>query len=253
MPVTTGNEMNATAEAPPDSARIMSAIDATWPPAEMITKGAWVLRRGAGGGKRVSAASVAQPEGDPKDAAEAMRAWNQTPMFRLIPGEDALDTRLGEDGYAQVDPVALYAAPAAGLTGDGSRLAQSYTAAMTPARMAEIWEAGGIGPARQAIMERTTVPSARLMSRSEDRACGAAFVAVDGDVAMIHAIEVLVSFRRRGAAVLLMEAAARFATRHGARWLTLAVTEANAPARALYEKLGMTRVGRYHYRVAATP
>ena len=34
-----------------------------------------------------------------------------------------------------------------------------------------------------------------------------------------------------------------------AQTFALVVTEANAPARALYERLGMVTVGRYHYRV----
>ena len=79
---------------------------------------------------------------------------------------------------------------------------------------------------------------------------GDVLVAVDGQVAMIHAIEVLQAMRRRGAARLLMQAAARFATEHGAVWLTLAVTEANRPARALYRRLGMAEAGGYQYRLA---
>ena len=35
--------------------------------------------------------------------------------------------------------------------------------------------------------------------------------------------------------------------------LALAVTRANAPARALYGRLGMTEVDRYHYRAADEP
>jgi ribosomal protein S18 acetylase RimI-like enzyme len=49
---------------------------------------------------------------------------------------------------------------------------------------------------------------------------------------------------------LLLEAAARFAAAHGADTLALAVAEANAPARALYRRLGMTEAGGYHYRIA---
>jgi ribosomal protein S18 acetylase RimI-like enzyme len=45
--------------------------------------------------------------------------------------------------------------------------------------------------------------------------------------------------------------AARFALDQGAAWLALAVTEANAAARALYEAAGMETVARYGYRQAA--
>jgi len=232
----------------------MQAIDVTWPPAEMTRAGPFTLRHGAGGGKRVSAASAASGA-TPDDAAiakaeAAMRAWGQAPMFRLIPEDAALDAMLAARGCELIDPVALYAGPAAGLAGDAPHVASAYRAQFAPAAMHEIWDAGGIGPARRAVMERVAKPMSYLMTRASDRPCGAAFAAVDGDVAMIHAIEVRQSYRRQGKAALLIEAAARFALDHGAGWMTLAVTEANAPANALYAKLGMTITGRYHYRVA---
>ena len=232
-------------DTPPGSHRLMTAIDATWPAAEMRDHGGWVLRRGAGGGKRVSAASGS---GDIADAVAGMAAWRQGPIFRLTPEDDALDTALDAEGYAIVDPVALYTGAATALTGQDSLQAKLYTASMRPALMEEIWRAGGIGPDRLAIMDRCAVPRAFLLSRAEDSPCGAAFVAIDGDVAMIHAIEVLTRWRRRGAGALLIQGAARFAVAQGARWLSLAVTEANAPARALYDRLGMRVTGRYHYR-----
>ena len=231
----------------PDSARLMAAIDATWPPAVLDRRGGWVLRRGAGGGKRVSAASGS---GDVALAEAAMRDWGQVPMFRLIPADRALDDELAGRGYRVVDPVALYAAPARALTGDQTHVAAAYTCQFRPAIMDEIWDIGGIGPARRAIMDRAPGAKAYLMSRAEDTPAGVAFVAVDGEVAMIHAIEVLGHLRRKGAGRLLIEAAARFALEHGADRLALAVTEANAPANALYASLGMAVAGRYHYRIA---
>ena len=230
----------------PDSARIMSAIDATWAPAEMALRDGWVLRRGAGGGKRVSAASG---RGDIALAEAAMRDWNQQPMFRLIPSDEALDAELAARGYEVVDPVTLYVARVDTLTGEQSHIAAAYRCAFRPAVMEEIWDAGGIGPARRAIMDRVTGAKLFLMSRADDTPAGAAFVAVDGEVAMIHAIEVLPHLRRQGAARLLIEVAARFAEEHGAGWLALAVTDANGPANGLYRALGMHAAGQYHYRI----
>ena len=84
---------------------------------------------------------------------------------------------------------------------------------------------------------------------------GVAFVAIakiDGcGIAMIHAIEVAPEHRRKGGGGLLIRGAASFAAEQDAAWLALAVTEANAPARALYERLGIARAGSYHYRVAS--
>jgi len=41
------------------------------------------------------------------------------------------------------------------------------------------------------------------------------------------------------------------ATDRGAKWVWLSVLEDNAPARALYDRLGFRTVSRYHYRVKA--
>ncbi|HET7410249.1 MAG TPA: GNAT family N-acetyltransferase, partial [Paracoccaceae bacterium] len=152
--------------------------------------------------------------------------------------------------YALIDPVVIYAGPVGRLAGHEPHMAAVYRAQAAPAIMEEIWAAGDIGPGRLAVMERVAGPGVRLLSRAGDTPCGAAFVGVDGEVAMIHAIEVLAGFRRRGAGRLLIEGAARFAAEAGADWLALAVTEANAPARALYDRLGMAEAGHYHYRIA---
>lgn len=247
--------MSSSTLSPPETARLLAAVDATWPAAETVERGGWRLRRGAGGGKRVSAASMAGEDGqdrhgDIAEAEAALRAWGQPPLFRLAAGDVALDHELAARGYELVDPVVLYAAPVDRLVGEGAHLAAVYRVEGLPAVLEEIWDAGGIGSARRAIMERVALPKTRLLSRADDIPCGAAFVAVDGEVAMIHAIEVLARLRRKGAARLLMEGAARFAAEHGAGWLTLAVTAANVPARQLYVRMGMAEAGGYHYRLA---
>lgn len=234
----------------PSPARLIAALDATWPPAETAVRGGWRLRRGAGGGKRVSAAT---PEGAAPDiaAAEAaMRAWDQPPLFRLTPGDRALDRALEGRGYRAIDPTLFYLAPVAALDDGRDETARVIRVSAPLAMLDEIWTAGGIGPGRRAVMARAPEPKMALMARLADRPAGVAFVGLDGDIAMLHAIEVLEGRRRGGGGELLMRGAASFAAEHGAGWLALAVTEANRPACALYEKLGMTRAGRYHYRIA---
>jgi GNAT superfamily N-acetyltransferase len=54
--------------------------------------------------------------------------------------------------------------------------------------------------------------------------------------------------RRAGIGGNLLRRAAVWAGENGAHALGLAVTKANAPARALYASLGMKAVGQYHYR-----
>jgi GNAT superfamily N-acetyltransferase len=233
----------------PDAGRLMTAIDVTWPAAECRSLGPWTLRRGAGGGQRVSAASAEDETADPAPAAEAMLAWGQTPLFRVSEVQAALDERLAGAGYRRHDPVVLYAAPVARLADGRDETARVIRVRAPLAIVDEIWLRGGIGPGRRAVMDRAPEPKLTLMARAEDRPAGAAFIGLAREVAMLHAIEVVPAHRRLGAGETLIRGAASFAVEHGAEWLALAVTEANAPARALYAKLGMAVVGRYHYRL----
>jgi GNAT superfamily N-acetyltransferase len=56
-------------------------------------------------------------------------------------------------------------------------------------------------------------------------------------------------FRRRGAAIRVMEGLARWASHEGASSAYLQVFEENRSARALYERLGFAELYVYHYRV----
>lgn len=231
--------------------RLMAALDATWPAAETRIEAGWLLRRGAGGGKRVSAASRADPGADIPDiaAAEAkLAAWGQAPLFRLSEQDGGLDAALDARGYAVLDPTAIYVAPAHELTDQQDETARILRISTPLARAAEIWAAGGIGPGRLAVMERVVEPRTCLMARLADRPVGVAFAAADGGTAMLHAVEVLKTERRKGAGTMLLHGAANWAAEAGATTLALAVTEANTPARTLYERLGMTVAARYHYR-----
>ena len=78
---------------------------------------------------------------------------------------------------------------------------------------------------------------------------GVAFVAADGPVAMIHAIEILPGFRRKGMATWLIRKAAEWAQAQGATRLALAVSRRNTSARALYDRIGFAEIGGYGYWV----
>lgn len=232
-----------------DPARLIAAVDATWPPAESVARAGWRLRRGMGGGQRVSAASPLGPAPDIAAAEAAMAAWGQPPLFRVTPAEGAIDAALAAAGYRVHDPVAVYAAPSPALADGRDETARIIRVSTPVALMDEIWDAGGIGAARRAVMDRAPGPAIRLMARLGDRPAGCAFVACDGFVAMLHAMEVLARHRRSGAGRMLLHGAANWAAEQGAEHLALAVTEDNAPARLLYEAAGMTVAARYHYRV----
>lgn len=226
-------------------ALLAQVMEATWPPAATRDLGPFRLRDGAGGGKRVSAATV---EGDwtPADLDRAEAAMD-APLFCLRADTPALDQALEARGYHIVDPVVAYAAPVQALTGDLPHLA-AFAHWPPLATTCEIWAEGGIGPARVAVMARVAGAKAAILGRSNDRPTGALFVACHGQEAMIHALEVRVMARRQGTGAHLLRAAANWAAEQGATRLSLVVTERNLAARTLYERAGMALAGQYHYR-----
>ncbi|MFN3262598.1 MAG: GNAT family N-acetyltransferase [Pikeienuella sp.] len=228
---------------------LFAALDATWPAAETRERAGWLLRRGAGGGRRVSSATALHPDADIADAEAGLAAWGQSPVFRISGAETALDAALEARGYAVEAPSVLFSTPAASLLDDRPETARVVRGSGRVALMEEIWAAGGIGPARLAVMDRAAPPKAFMLARLGDRPAAVAFIAAAGGVAMIHAVETLPEHRRKGAARMLLAAAARFAVETGAETLALAVEAKNERAIPLYLSLGMGERARYHYRV----
>ena len=234
----------------PDPLRVCDAIDATWPAAGTQRLGSWLIRRGAGGGNRVSAARAVAPvtPADVPQAEAAMRDLGQAPLFMLRPGDDAVDAVLADAGYVVQDATRIYAAPVAALTTPHPPPVTAFTVWPPLAVQASLWAAGGVGPARLDVMARATGPATTILGRLDDQPAGTLFVSLDGDIAMLHALEVAPRFRRRGLAQHLTRAAAIWAERQGARSFTLLTTVANTGANRLYQGLGMEVIGRYHYR-----
>jgi GNAT superfamily N-acetyltransferase len=228
---------------------LFATLASTWPAAETRDQAGWILRRGEGGGNRVSAATRAASGADPAVAEAAMRAWGQRPLFQIRPGDRGLDAALEARGYARRDATLMLAAASADLAARAPD-ERAIPCAAPLAYIEEIWAAGGIGPARLAVMRRAPDPKLWLLGRAEDRPVGAGFVGIADGVAMLHALEVAPAARGKGLGGVMSRAAAAWALRMGAPVFALAVTEANAPARALYARLGLAEAARYHYRVA---
>lgn len=235
---------------PPDPmAPFAAAMEATWPALAIHRAGPWAVRQGAGGGKRVSAASaVGDWHPDDIAVAEAAQAGlGQDRLFVIWPWDRALDAALEARFYAKIEPVVAYTAPVATFAPPQRMTSFPHWPPLQIAK--EIWADGGILGGRLAVMERVSGPKRVVLGRTADRPSGAAFVALHGTTAMVHAVEVRESQRRKGAGRQLLAAAALWAAEQGADRLALAVTKANTAARALYASLGMQPVGEYHYRL----
>jgi len=229
---------------------LYALLEATWPAAALHRHGSWLVREGQGGGQRVSAATAQGPVTDSDIAlAEAAQArLGQPPLFMIRQGDDTLDRLLAARGYLRHDPVVAYAAPVTQLAVPAPNPMTAFPHWPPLAIATELWAEAGIGIGRLAVMNRVTGPKTSILGRVNDRASGVAFVACAGKLAMLHALEVTPNQRRQGSANNILRAAASWAQNQGATMLSLAVTEANAGARALYASHRMQVVGQYHYR-----
>lgn len=229
---------------------LFQVLDATWPAAASHMAGGWMVGEGRGGGKRVSSAVAVSGDAlSTVDLAEAAHArLGQPPLFCLRPGQEALDDALAGRGYAKIDPVVIYRCAAGLLADEPPERLTTFPIWPPLAIMTELWEEGQIDAARLAVMDRVIGPRTSILGRMDDRAAGVVFVGISGEVAMVHALHVDPTMRRKGLARNLMRAAGQWARVQGASQLALAVTETNMAANGLYRALGMDCVTRYHYR-----
>ena len=234
----------------PDLKTLYTAIDATWPAHTCTDTGAWIIRKGQGGGKRVSAATAmsAKSVDEIPGAERAMRALGQSPLFMIQQGQDVLDQTLAAMGYEVLDLSNIYACPIGRLTQTLPPRTATFHLWEPMAIQLDIWAAGGIGPARIDVMKRAKGPKTALFGRDDNRPAATGFVAIHDGIAMVHALEVLPRHRRRGLARHMMTQAALWASANGATHMSVICTDANRGANALYSSLGMTLMGQYHYR-----
>lgn len=226
-----------------------AAFEASWPAAEYASAGAIRIGRRAGGGDRVSAARPTTPdwtEGDIARAIEIQTAWGQPASFRLAE-DDSLAGLLLARGWRAQKPTRFMSTPIPRLTDQPVPRVTAFAVWPPLAIQRELWAEQGIGPARQAIMDRVQLPKAAILGRAEDRAAGVAFVAVSNGIAVLHALEVLPVMRRKGSAGWMLREAAFWAAAQGAEQMLLAVTAGNSAALALYRGLGFTDIGGYSY------
>ena len=234
----------------PDLAQLYDVIDGTWPAAETRRQGHMLLRRGEGGGQRVSAATaLGHVTPQDVDAAEAaMQAMGQPRLFQIRAGDRALDDLLAQRGHVIVDPVNLYVAHVDVLSTRRPPPVTAFCVWEPLAIQIDIWAKGGIGSGRLAVMHRAKGPKTSILGRLNDHPGGTAFVAIHDGIAMVHAVEVLPHQRKQGMAGWIMRLAAFWARDNGASHIAVVCTQANTAANALYASLGMPLVGQYHYR-----
>jgi GNAT superfamily N-acetyltransferase len=222
---------------------LFDVIEATWPAAAYTSVGSFTRRKGAGGGKRVSATTLNADF----DLAE-FQSVADDPLFSVRSDQSDFDGALDALGYQIVDPSILYECPIELFASQELPRVTAFDIWPPLQIMCDVWDVGGISKQRRDVMERATCEKTSILGRITDRAAGAAFAGLYQGVTMVHALEIDPDHRRKGLAGSMMICAAKWGVSKGSDTFAVVTTEANEAANALYTTLGMTVAGRYHYR-----
>ena len=225
----------------PNMPALYKATEAAWPSAGTTAQNGWVIKAGAGGGKRVCAAIQTDPNADIALAEATIQSLNQPRLFQIRTAEHELDAALNTRGYDLIDRAIFLMAPLSSLT-----KSQSDQNVDTPnTTMKKIWADGGVGPERLNVMARATTP--KTYAHIDHQAV--AYAAIHENICMAHAVKVSQNHRRQGLGKSIMHQLAGWAKTQGAEFMAVITVMDNIPARTLYQNLGMSEVGHYHYRI----
>lgn len=228
---------------------LAAAFHATWPAESVREVGGFHVAHGHGGGDRVNSAYVVGGwcDADIAGVIGLQRDWQQPSRFLVLDEDEPLAATLTALGFQPARATAILQIETARLTGLEIPPVTAFDLWPALAIQKDIWQAGGIGADRLAVMERAARPRTSILGRVDDRAAGAAFVAIHGGVAMVHAVEVQAELRRKGLAGWMMRRAALWAAENGASRLALAVLRSNEPALSLYRAMGFAEASGYRY------
>ena len=243
--------------------RIEEAALNAWPATRQMMLGEWILRFADGYTKRANSVNPLGPSGGDLEASVAAceRIYGERgmpPIFRLArPFAPAgLDALLERRGYRHADPTLVMhldladlaaSSDDAGAPEDGMR--ETALDEWFPVHAA----LAGVAPERRALHRAIVdaiVPERLFAMRDEGgeaAACGLG-VLEDGLFGLFDLVTAP-ERRGRGRGAALVGGMLRWARGRGASRAYLQVTEANAPARRLYEKLGFHTLYDYWYRI----
>ncbi|MEZ5851245.1 MAG: GNAT family N-acetyltransferase [Hyphomicrobiaceae bacterium] len=233
-----------------------SAFNA-WPALDTIVLDGWIVRLAGGYTKRANSVNALCPRAPARDivpAAARIFAREGLPLvFRLSPLADAeADADLARLGFAHLDETIVMTKPLADAPPPDPDV--QLDQGPSPAWLDAHADANAVPDGRRILHERL-LGAIRLPMACATLANGGIPVAWGLGVACnanvgLFDIVTAPDARRQGAGRRLVGSLMAWGRSQGATHAFLQVVAANAPAIALYEKLGFRAAYRYHYRMA---
>lgn len=246
----------------PDIAELESAFLTAWPAVRTAHDRSWIWREAGGYTKRANSTQAH----DPADDADAARRLERTaalshkhgipPVFRVTPlaGPGVL-AALATAGWRAFDPSRVMSMPlAAPLTATASA---DILPATDPAYLADLARLEGYDAKTTdllaGILNLIAAPSAGILLRDgTGRAVAGALAVQTGRIGVFLNVVTAADRRGQGLGTHLMRAALAWTAEAGAPHAALQVTAGNAPALALYRRLGFVDRYGYHYCAPST-
>lgn len=178
-----------------------------------------------------------------------------TARFQISPGAcpEGLDAVLAERGYRRESSISLQVASAGRVLEQAPRRSLRVRVEDRPARAwFETWHVvhGGDARSEWGLLGRVEQPSAYVSAMSGDDVLAVGRAVVDTGWAGVFSMATLPEARGKGAARDVLAALADWTGAHEADRMYLQVECDNSPALRLYERMGFSEVGVYHYRTA---
>ena len=235
--------------------RIELAGVEAWPALETDRFDGWLWRFSDGGSQRANSVSTLSYGGPDVEASidEAERRYrvrNAPPMFQIsdVSAPADLDAQLAARGYRINDPCSTLmklcetqAKPEGVVYLDRATPAwfECYSSVITPSRKRTA----------PRILERVPITGVFCGVEEEGRIIATALGVPRDGVIIAECVATLAELRGKGAASRVMRGLEAWGAANGCKVVALQAVQTNAPAQAVYRRLGYREHGRYHLRI----